>query len=172
MSNDARISPRYALLVADWHKWVGVAPLLFLLAVFAATSFFLLVFKESLWGLGPIGYAIALVWLTWPAFRILRDPLTSYVELTGGFLVVMPVATLMTPVSVAYSEVESVRLAGGCGWSLLQYPYPVYGAHVDVVLTRAKLIVGNRGVRRPKVLHLKVGEPERFLSELSARTGR
>jgi hypothetical protein len=122
-------------------------------------------------GLALLPIAAYFGWITRSAFRAFRDPAASYVELTEEGLVVRPLFSIAGPLSVPYSEIESVQVAINCGWSLFQYPYPLTGPHIDVRLTRVRLIVGYRSFRGAK-MHLNVGEPERFLSELSARTGR
>jgi hypothetical protein len=171
MSNDSRIGPRYALLAPGWLKWVVVIPAGFIPVGFVAVSVVFLV-KGNLLGLAPLPLAAFIAWRSWPSFRAFRDPAASYVELTEEGLVVSPLFSIAGPLSVPYSEIESVQVAINCGWSLFQYPYPLTGSHIDVRLVRVRLIVGYRSFRWARMLHLNVGEPERFLSELSARTGR
>jgi hypothetical protein len=171
MSDDSRISPRYALLVPGWLKWFGASLAAFILGVLLVTSVAVLI-KGSLWGLALLPMAAYFGWITRKAFWVFRDPAASYVELTDDGLIVRPLFTLGGPLNVRYTEIESLRLAGDCGWSFLQYPYPLTVPHIDVRLARLRLIVGYRSFRWAKMLHLNVGEPERFLAELSARTGR
>lgn len=169
MSNDARISPRYALLVPDWLKWLGASLAALILGVLLAAAVALLV-EGSLWGLVPLPIAAYFGWIVWPAFRVFRDRTASYVELTEDCLVVRPLITLGGPLRVSYSEITSANLAASCGWSLLQYPYGLTASHIDVRLARLRPIIGYRSFRWAKMLHLNVDEPERFLAELGERT--
>ena len=171
MSDDSPIGPRYALLVPGWLKWFGGIFLAFMLGVYVVVSVVILA-EGNLWGLLPLLIATYVGWVSLPAFRGFYDPPAGYIELADDRLIVRPVFSLGGPLNVPYPEIESVRISGDCGWSLLQYPYASPGAHIDVRLTRMRLIIG-RSFRLAKTLHLKVAEPEAILSELNARrTGR
>lgn len=160
------MSSRYVLLVPGWLKWFGACGAAFILGVLLVTSAALLV-EGRLWGLVPLPIAAYFAWITRTTFRVFSDPTASYVELTDDRLIVRPLFTLGGPLNVPYTEIETLRLAGDCGWSFLQYPYALTGSHIDVRLTRLKLIIGYRSFRWARMLHLNVGEPERLLSELN-----
>jgi hypothetical protein len=169
IDNDSRISPRYTLLVPGWIKWfVGVCVMVVL--VFTTGVSVIVLIDGQITGLVTLAVAGVVLSFSWGLLRAFRDPKASYVELTEDGLLVSPIGLLSPGLAVRFGEIYSVHDTPGCLRPLFHYPYPAPGPHIDVELKGARWITGGRAFRRVKLVHLKLDEPERFLSEITPRT--